>query len=638
MTMGLFDRFRNVVAPAPSSETVVDAVPPADPNALGVGGRSQRGPSVFFNPLQGIGTRGDSSWWDNWRYPRQLTEEQREAFNRDALIQRALSLKSDDATREGWSVDIDTRGLDEGIDADTLAEAIKDYENREQIAMQATIADALYRADLHRYAIVWLGVQDGTGEGGSTDPAQPVDLDSIETISWARVFDSRDVDIVGIHNIDSDEFGAPTAYAITDIQGVLPEGWRTDKSVSMNRSGGIRNPLSMPEVNGSPVAEIVVHASRCMLFMSPDAISVPDSTQWHFANYFRAQHAVSRGATQFSQTVIKVKDWLWKARNRDQQASLDRVTLLQQMRSLYNAIILDKDEEDFSQISGAVSGLDKMVNPAMVDLAATLGVSVTRLFGVSPGGFGKGESERENDEATARMTQTNRVKPQLRKAHTYIVLADDFTGPQVDIKPESREIVFEDLSPPDESEEQTILSQRVADVIAAASSTPPLLGIDEARKSLEALNTQAFSFKIELPPELPPVDPNAAPLEQSAGVDPLASPEAIDGEAPGDTEDVEAPDELEVAFSNDPLPNDAGTAKDIAAKLTKQLGRKIPTGRITRLARPGPEGEPPKIRSWDVLGGAHLHSLREVMMIIARANKLVPEPEPEPEPENVDKP
>ena len=606
--MGLLDRPRQAIAPAPAH--VADAQPPDDPNALASSGVSRdEGPSIYINRRSGAGTPADTAWWSAWRYPRALKEKQRESFLRDALVRRGLALKAEAATGEGWRADVKTD--DASVDVTDTADEIQDYEDRKQISLGAKIQDALLRADLHRFSIILLGIEDGAevdGSPGLTDFSEPVDLKTIRTITWARVFDARDVRIKGFHNLDSDEYAQPTKFIITDAQGAIPEGLRSDKR--NEHKNAVEVPLAFPD----GVAQIEVDASRCLFFTAPDGIPVPDSMQWHFANYFSAQSAVARGASDYSIGVYKIKNWDWKARNRDQASSIERVTAMDRMKSMYNALILDADNEEYSRLGGgAVAGLEKMVNPAMVDIAAALGVSITLFWGISPGGFSQGKSETKNFNASIRVGQNLKIAPELRKFHTYVLVAAD--GPQIDIKPESREIVFNDLDPAGEEETQGILSKRAADIFKAFELT--LLGIDEARESLEALNTPAFSFKIKLPPATDGTTTTALPGPNDPAA---ATPEPVE------VVEEDEPDELEVAFSNDPLPSDAGTARDLAAELSERLGRKIPTGRVTKLARPGPGGEAPQIRSWNMLGGAPLHSLREVMTIIARANGLMPEP------------
>jgi hypothetical protein len=120
----------------------------------------------------------------------------------------------------------------------------------------------------------------------------------------------------------------------------------------------------------------------------------------------------------------------------------------------------------------------------------------------------------------------------------------------------------------------------------------------------------------DLPPELPST-PIVAPL-------PGAAP-ALPGSELEETDEPE-PDPVALAFSNDPLPSDTAPASVIARELTEQTGHKIPTGRVSRLAKPDAEGNA-RIRSWSMLGGKAVHSRAEVMRELANANGMLPEPE-----------
>jgi hypothetical protein len=124
----------------------------------------------------------------------------------------------------------------------------------------------------------------------------------------------------------------------------------------------------------------------------------------------------------------------------------------------------------------------------------------------------------------------------------------------------------------------------------------------------------------DLPPEPPPIAA-AAPLP---GVAPALPGTDLDIEATDEPE----PDPVALAFSNDPLPSDTAPASVIARELTEQTGHKIPTGRVSKLAKPDEDGNA-RIRSWSMLGGKAVHSRAEVMRELANANGMLPEPEPD---------
>jgi phage-related protein (TIGR01555 family) len=94
----------------------------------------------------------------------------------------------------------------------------------------------------------------------------------------------------------------------------------------------------------------------------------------------------------------------------------------------------------------------------------------------------------------------------------------------------------------------------------------------------------------------------AAPAEQTA-------PQAPAAGTPSDAEEEEEENPIDVAWSEDPLPADAMTAKEIASTLG------VKTGRVTRLVREG------RLRQWNLLGKKVI-SLRDVKAIILEMNAV----------------
>lgn len=78
----------------------------------------------------------------------------------------------------------------------------------------------------------------------------------------------------------------------------------------------------------------------------------------------------------------------------------------------------------------------------------------------------------------------------------------------------------------------------------------------------------------------------------------------------------EAPDEVAVAFSTDPIPGDLKTARQLAEALTERFGMRITTRRITGLRKAG------KLRPFPLLGGVG-YSEGEALRLIAVENGLI---------------
>jgi 2'-5' RNA ligase len=87
-----------------------------------------------------------------------------------------------------------------------------------------------------------------------------------------------------------------------------------------------------------------------------------------------------------------------------------------------------------------------------------------------------------------------------------------------------------------------------------------------------------------------------------------AAPAPVAEQAPTDDDEPDEENPVDVAWSNDPLPADAMTAKEIAVAIG------VKTGRVTRLVREG------RLRQWNVLG-KKLISLRDIRAIILEDNQ-----------------
>jgi phage-related protein (TIGR01555 family) len=656
--------------PAPGPVDATDAIP-SNPNALGEGLLSGN-VGAFANFMSGIGTARDASFWDTWTRPRMLTDEQRRYMGRNGLIRNAvLELYPTECTREGWSVTITDPAVEDPAE---VSRGIEQYEERPGIASRSTIADAMRRALQYGDAIVLLGIDDGV-----SDFSQPVRAETIKSIHWAKVVDRRDFTYGQIAGPESIHFGEPEWFDVQDITSILPEGMRFGDQG--NYSSGATFAADVPHA-------MRFHRSRVLRFTAADALSVLDTLQDSLASYFTGTAGLTSSMREHSVGMWEIKNWFdtklssWADHAR---SFLDRAT---RSKSSVNAIIVDADKEKFSYIPRNVSGLADLINPVMVWISAAMRAPNTKLWGVSPGGFGTGESEREDFAESVRVWQARWLAAQLGRLHDLILHAQDGPSPGYYVKPEFRELVFADLSPSDEIEQQDLVNKQIDALVKlaeagfitpeeGAASVPETalfqIKLDTARRArfaaegvknepmapamfatlvnggkspglillvnageitplqartamrIAGYSGPAYAADLlalfpDLPPELPP-DLTAAPL-------PGASPEL-----PGTDLDIEAidepePDPVALAFSNDPLPSDTAPAAVIARELTEQTGHKIPTGRVSKLAKPDAEGNV-RIRSWSMLGGRPVHSRAEVMRELANANGMLPEPEPD---------
>lgn len=127
----------------------------------------------------------------------------------------------------------------------------------------------------------------------------------------------------------------------------------------------------------------------------------------------------------------------------------------------------------------------------------------------------------------------------------------------------------------------------IGQAVPAAVATPSKLA--QTKAAVEAAAAQKAP-SLEAPPAA--TTPTAAPAPE---------------QAPTDDDEPDEENPIDVAWSQDPLPADAMTAKEIAAVIG------VKTGRVTRLVREG------RLRQWNVLG-KKLISLRDIRAIILEDN------------------
>lgn len=658
-------RIRDVFAPKVNT-TPVDVVDSAEANALAAAPPALfGGTGSLTNFMSGLNTSADSSWWDQWFERRPLGERQRDVLGRDPLVRRILSLPGEDATREGWAVEVEAP--EAHMTQEEIAKAIADYEDRAGVNMTRSYRDALRRARQHGAALILLGIDD------NRTPDQPVDITKIKRVWWSAVIDARDFDygpVIGPRGEVSDngtrpeddgkyneeraaQFGNVAYFTITDINGVLPDGIRYG---CFGSNGGTSAEL----LN---VGDLRVHADRVLYIPGPDALPALDQMQDALAAFFRSQSGLSRAVDRASLMLWKIAGNIAKSWQLDENRQIGRRRIMDAMRSMsaQSALVVDKEEEDFSLIGGGnTSGLSSVIGDHMVWLAGLSGIPITRLFGVSPGGWGTGEGERADYHDKIRDIQTSDLQPHIRKTALYFMAARD-GGINLLLQPRAIHVEFEDLDPPSEAERIEMLAKK-ADAVVKLSGVQGLFLVSEfaqlfegdidldktaraliaerrraqqAQESARALSEQAklsagaidAVIKLADVESVPPEGKRA--LSVASGLRPdLAmqvfppppppappAPPALPAGAPSPTPGGETPDDSdgeggEPAADVDPvpeptparmLPADVAPARDLASEFG------VPTRTITRLA------EKDAIRTYYKVGGKRVFSRAEVI-------------------------
>jgi phage-related protein (TIGR01555 family) len=118
-----------------------------------------------------------------------------------------------------------------------------------------------------------------------------------------------------------------------------------------------------------------------------------------------------------SQAVFKIAGLIDAIAENDQQTITTRVAMMDTLRSITRAIVLDTEGEEFEiKERGAMSGLADLLDRTWVRLAAAAHMPVTRMFGQAPAGLNAtGAEDRRSWYDTCEAERTLKAKPGLER-------------------------------------------------------------------------------------------------------------------------------------------------------------------------------------------------------------------------------
>lgn len=220
----------------------------------------------------------------------------------------------------------------------------------------------------------------------------------------------------------------------------------------------------------------------------------------------------------------------------DQDVSLaDRFRAIDLAKSVFKAIALDAENEDYQRIATPLTEMADVIEKAMIRMAAAAGMPVTVLFGDSPSGLNAtGASDMRNYYDTIRADQKFSLGPAYERIYTRLLAQPGSpTGGDV---PENLRIVWPSLwqmSPTEEAGLYQMLSQADAGNVASGILDPreaaihraqsatrwgfPRIDVGVRQEVLEALQNpeSMIAAATAPPPEAPTDEPTEAPDEEA---------------------------------------------------------------------------------------------------------------------------
>ena len=246
-----------------------------------------------------------------------------------------------------------------------------------------------------------------------------------------------------------------------------------------------------------------IHKSRVLLFRGKEIPSMyrPLGRGWgmsYFEHLARTLTITWKAQNSRAELLDDAKTDIYMLKGLNQQATnpalnqalQNRLRIIQQTKNYGSGVALDSEDE-FKQKQTQFSGFDKMQEQDRYDCAADARIVMTKLYGMTPGGFSNGDNDRASYEDMVRSEVQNPCIPNLITA--FKVLAVTTTGEMMDV-----DVDFPPLTK-DKQETDIKTKQEIYNLgikaLAYGSITPGQFA--------RIMNEQNVFFGVEVSDELP---------------------------------------------------------------------------------------------------------------------------------------
>jgi len=305
---------------------------------------------AIVNAVSGFGGSNDPVTRSTFQSGAILTREELEIMYRfDWTTRRACDVIPEDATREGFTIQMDDDNL--------IAELLEDLK---RLKVPQKIKKACKLANLHGGSVILLGALDGAGENTES----PLNIDSISEVAFLTVFDRWQLHIAQKYDDPLQaKYGEPEIYEIKPIS--------HDKSTLQNRK---------------------IHETRLLRF---DGALLPDyvlelNQGWHDSIIIAIHDALKHfqistqaGAVLFQDFVTKVLKMPSLATlmlNKEYDLIEKRIQLAVGKMSSVGIAVIGNDEE-MDKFQTPITGLVELMDKYIEYVCAAIETPRARFFG-----------------------------------------------------------------------------------------------------------------------------------------------------------------------------------------------------------------------------------------------------------------
>ena len=246
-----------------------------------------------------------------------------------------------------------------------------------------------------------------------------------------------------------------------------------------------------------------IHKSRVLLFRGKDIPSMyrPLGRGWgmsYFEHLARTLTITWKAQNSRAELLDDAKTDIYMLKGLNQQATnpalnqalRNRLRIIQETKNYGSGVALDSEDE-FRQKQTSFSGFDKMQEQDRYDCAADARIVMTKLYGMTPGGFSNGDNDRASYEDMVRSEVQNPCIPNLITA--FKVLAKTTIGEEMDVDVDFPPLTKDKMETDIKTKQETY--NLCIKALAYGSITPGQFA--------RIMNEKDVFFGVEVSPDLP---------------------------------------------------------------------------------------------------------------------------------------
>ena len=365
----------------------------------------------WSNPTTGMGYLGrDKGEATQWRPSPKLDHQTLDSMGRgEGFARKIIDSVVDDAMRSGWVVNF--QGDDDNVVTPEQSHELNERLQKwyKETKLKPRVSQHLKQARQYGGSLLALGVSDGQA------PSEPLDLERVTEFTWLRTHDRVQVGWSAEVNDEprSVGFGLPKRYTLL--------------SSRVQASSGSDAMIDIP-VHNSRVwrTDGVVLGERERDQNEGWGDSVLQVCRDQLGNRSSVMKAARTVIQEWVMAVYKIKNLKGIIDANGESQVRSRFSIMDRLKSLWQGVLVDADNEGYERLATTAAGLPELLDRFGIDLAAVALMPVTKLLGVSPGGFGTGKAEGDNWDDVVKSYQTDTVEPLLEYVFKILFATDEF--------------------------------------------------------------------------------------------------------------------------------------------------------------------------------------------------------------------